>query len=529
MKSHYKISLALLTVAASSLAACNLGKKNKNAGDVVFWSSFGSAYSTALQEVCDGVIAETGINITHVQKSSYDDIKKAMDSAIALGDYPNIAMGYPDHFASYLSSDVLHPVEEYFTEDELKDYYPEYMTENKFYDWNSEQKLYAIPFNKSTELLGYNGVFVDYCASLDGNSDLAEIPNTWAEWEVKGPRYDAIFRSLMLQPDPTPEEPTKLAPNSGKKVYGVQNEEGTASGFVVVNDGDPAPEGKKLLLDLTKVDPYTSRLMSWDATDNAFITLVRQWGAEYTSVPESENSRQPHKRYGHVRVNVPANQTKIIQMLKFFNGLNKQHIFGTPTELGGSYSSDAFKNCAVMFMVCSSGGLSYNTALWEHRFRVHPIPYNTADKKFVISQGANICMTDKGNYEESVKVIKAFTTSKFQTEWCLKTGYYPCSKSAAESDEYKAFLAEKTYDSPTRVAYREGSILNSEEYMTASKNWTKFVDPAFDGSSEVRILVKGVLDGVFSLAGDSLDSAYKAKLDQLESADISGNIVFDHE
>lgn len=530
MKSNLKISLALLTVAAGSLSACNMGKKGNNpAGTVEFWSSFGSAYSSALQQVCDGVVAETGLTIKHVQKNSYDDIKKAMDSAIALGDYPNIAMGYPDHFASYLSSDVLKPVQEYFSEQELSDYYPEYMTENKFYDWNSEEKLYAIPFNKSTELLGYNGVFVDYCATK--NPELANIPTTWAEWAVKGPLYDAIFQSLMLQKQ-FPEDPTKtdLIEKSGKRVYGIQDEEGKASAFELLPDDEsPAPEGKKLLLDLTKVDPYTSRLMSWDATDNAFITLVRQWGAEYTAVPASENQKQPHRRTGHIRVNVPANQEKIIEMLKFFNGLNKQHIFGTPTELGGSYSSDAFKNCGVMFMVCSSGGLSYNTALWEHRFRVKPIPYNTADKKYVISQGANICMTDKGNYEDAVKVIKAFTTGKFQTEWCLKTGYYPCSKSAAESDEYKAFLAEKTYDSPTRVAYREGSILNSEEYMTSSKNWTKFVDPAFDGSSEVRTLVKGVLDGIFALPANAADSEYRTKLNQLESADISGNIVFDHE
>lgn len=530
MKTKVKISLALLTVAASSLSACSLFNKNKGGnepGSIEFWSSFGSMYSTALQEVCDGVIQETGVNITHVQKNSYDDIKKAMDSAIALGDYPNIAMGYPDHFASYLVSDVLHSVEDYFTQEELNDYYPEYMTENHFYDWNSENKLFAIPFNKSTELLGYNGVFVDYCATI--NPDLANIPATWSEWAVKGPLYDAIFQGLMLQKK-FPDDPSKtdLVENSGKIVYGVQDTQGRASQFEVVADGAPAPAGKQALLDFTKVDPYSSRLMSWDATDNAFITLVRQWGAEYTAVPETENSNQPHKRYGHIRVNVPANQEKIIDMLQFFNGLNKQHLFGTPTELGGNYSSDAFAKASVMFMVCSSGGLSYNTAKWNHRFSVAPIPYNTADKKYVISQGANICLTNKGNYEESTKVIKALTTSKFQTEWCLKTGYYPCSKSAALSDEYQAFLREQTYDSPTRVAYREGSILNTNEYMDASKNWTKFVDPAFDGSSEVRTLVKGVLDGIFALPADAPRNDYKAKLTQLESADITGNIVFDH-
>ena len=134
-------------------------------------------------------------------------------------------------------------------------------------------------------------------------------------------------------------------------------------------------------------------------------------------------------------------------------------------------------------------------------------------------------MTDKGNFENSVATIKALTTGKYQTEWCLETGYYPCSKSALESEEYQNFLTEDTrlspeeaYKSPTRVAYREGSKLNADEYMDSTKGWTKFVDAAFKGSSEIRTVVKGVLSSIFTLAADATDDAYAAKLNELENA-----------
>ena len=516
MKAKFKIGLALIAISASALASC--GKKKTPAGTVEFWSSFGGAYTNVLNGVCEGITNELGIAIEHKSQGSYDEINRNMISAIAVGDYPNIAMGYPDHFATYLSSGILKPLDEYLSAEDLADYYSEYMNENYFYDdgrENAQKKVYALPFNKSTELLGYNGVFVDYCAAADGANqpELANIPASWGEWETQGPKYNTIFRDLM-----------------GKKVYGVQDTEGKASGFVVTAADAAAPEGKTLLLDMSKVDTKTSVLMSWDATDNAFITLTRQWGAEYTNLPESEKTKVAKKRIGEVLFNSSTNQPKVVNMLKFFNGLNKAGIFGTPASLGGSYSSDAFTQCKVMFMICSSGGLSYNTADWHHRFRVAPIPYKDATNKQVISQGANICMTDRGEFENSVKLIKALTTGKFQTEWCLQTGYYPCSKSALESAEYQAFInedktlsAEEAYAVPVRVAYREGSRLNAEHYMHKDaehpeQDWVKFVDPAFKGSSDIRDVVEGVLGSVFQLAGDADDSAYEAKLNELENA-----------
>ena len=528
MKAKFKFGIAILTVGCSALCGCNLFNKKgneqkepENVGKVQFWSSFGGAYTTVLNGVVAGISQEKGIEIEHTSQGSYDEINRNMISAIAVGDYPNIAMGYPDHFATYLSSGILTPLDEYLTEADLADYYSEYMNENYFYDdggQNAQKKIYALPFNKSTELLGYNGTFVDYCATIDPS--LANIPATWADWEVQGPKYNNIFTGLTMQLIKDGEgNVTDSIP--GKKVYGVQNEQGRSSQFEVLTKDDPAPAGKTLLLDFEKVDPRTSVLMSWDATDNAFITLTRQWGAEYTNLPDSQKTKPAKKRVGEVLFNKPENQSKVINMLQYFNKLKQSRIFGTPQELGGSYSSDAFAQCRVMFMVCSSGGLSYNTAKWTNRFSVAPIPYKDANNKQVISQGANICLTNKGDFDLSVQVIKALTTGKFQTQWCLETGYYPCAKSAVNSQEYQDFLAEEKYYpevAATRVAYREGSKLNTEHYMSSTEGWHKFVDPAFKGSSDLRDVVETVLDNALKINTYTDTAPYKALLDALEEA-----------
>lgn len=539
LKTKHKVGLALLATFATALSACGSKKTDDGNDDpngkVIFWSSFGSNYTSVLQGVVDNVSDSISVEIEHKEQGSYDEINRNMISAIAVGDYPNLAIGYPDHFASYLGSDVLKPLNDYFTQDEFNDYYEQYMDENQFYDngkSKAQLKTYGVPFNKSTELLGYNGCFVDYANYIDPS--IGGIPRTWGEYETKAPKYYAVFSSLF-----------------GKYLYGKQDVFGTASDFAVypyVTDEDPPgtkvdgewydADGRVLLIDCSKVNKDNSYLMSWDATDNAFITLVRQWGAKYTEVPESEKVKIAKKRVGNVYFNSADNQDTVVSMLKYFRQLHKDKLFGTPQTLGGDYSSKAFEQSRVMFMICSSGGLSYNTANWRHRFRVSPILYKDADKKTVISQGANLCMTKRSNFTNSIKVMKALTTGKFQTDWCLATGYYPCSKSAAESKAYQDFVNEAkgltpeqaeeygVYENPVRVAYREGSVLNSVYYMdqydddAVSEKWTKFVDPAFEGSSVLRQAVKGVLDSIFKIADADINNSqkYKDKLNEIKEA-----------
>ena len=506
MKVKSTFALALLAVASGALSSCG------SSAELQFWSSFGTAYTSVLNGIIEKAGQATGTTFDHNPTGSYDKVKSEMMSAIADSSYPDLVTGYPDHFAEYLGNDILQPLDKYVKAyDEangtnlLEDYFPAYMEENYSLavDDEGNKVLSALPFNKSTELMGYNGVFVDYCATID--PDLKQVPATWQEWEVKGPKYREILTDLA----------------GGKKaLYGVQNEEGTASQFNLqakridkkdANGNYVDNDNKPLLLDFTDVDVDLTRVISWDSTDNMFITLVRQWGGQYTRLDAEQMKQEPLYRKGDILFNAKNDKqygdvrSKVVDCMRFFKKLNKDHIFGVPKEFQQSYSSKAFELNQVMFMLCSSGGLSYNTAKWTNRFRVAPLPYNAAlgnDGKYVISQGANITLTDR-NQADPDKSQKAFnamvamTTGSLQAEWCLNTGYYPCSKSATDDPAYQAFLASTDYTFPTTVAYREGANINQKEYMDTNKGWHKFVDPAFIGSSDIRTLVKTVFESTF--------------------------------
>ncbi len=530
MKVKSTFALALLAVASGALSSC--GSK----ADLQFWSSFGTAYTAVLDGIVDKAGNASGVKIEHISQNAYDKVKSEMMSAIADRSYPDLVTGYPDHFAEYLGNDILQPLDKFVEAydqahgtDLLKDYLGAYMEENYnlAVDDEGNKVLSALPFNKSTELMGYNGVFVDYCATRDPS--LAEVPSTWQEWEIKGPGYRSILSELA---------------SGHMALYGVQDYEGKASQFNLqpsrINkknaDGDYIDnDGKLLLLDFTDVDEDLTRVISWDSTDNMFITLVRQWGGQYTRLDSEQMKVEPLYRKGDILFNATNDKeygdvrSKVVDCMKFFNRLNKQHIFGVPKEFQQSYSSKAFELNQVMFMLCSSGGLSYNTAKWTNRFRVKPLPYNAAlgnDGKYVISQGADITLTDRnqGNPDLSQKAFDAMvamTTGSLQAEWCLNTGYYPCSESATNDPAYQAFLHAadngdpEAYKFPTTVAYREGANVNQNEYMVAEKGWHKFVDPAFIGSSDIRTLIKSVFESVFiniSAADVENTSKYEAVL-----------------
>lgn len=522
------VALSLLAVAAGSLASCG-------SNGVEFWTCFGAKYTTALGDVLTGVQTDSGVNILNSSKGSYKDIFKQMTLSIGPGTYPDLAIGYPDHFANYIASEIIVPFDSYFSDEMKNDIYEEYLTENYFVDSNGDKKLYGIPFNKSTEVFGYNGTFVEYCKWWGEKNnhtdwDLGNIPTTWQGWDERGDNYMTVYDTLIgsalygkrtATGDPIPEQ---------FKVYAKADVPVDKDGFAVAD-----ADGRECLIDMRDANKDTVRLISWDATDNAFITLIKQWGAKYTELPESQLTEAMEDRVGDVLFASPAEKGKVIECLKFFKKLQNRRIFNTPPA--GEFSSDSFKNGQVMFMVCSSGGLSYNTKTPTYRFKLAPIPYydNGVDpaRKYVISQGANICMTDRhpNLAGDCWKIIEQLTRGKWQTEWCLKTGYYPCSKSAAESKEYQEFLHEadpdkiqeyatakgitveertaEVYSTQAKVAYREGSQVNSDVYMDKKYNWEKFVDDAFVGSSEVRTVVGDALMLTFNgehIAADPDDS-----------------------
>lgn len=508
--------------------------------DLELWHNFGAGYTDKFNKaLTNPVQSAMGKAIKAQSKGSYDGILESITKTLSTRDFPNIATGYPDHLSTYAKSGypasptgVLLNLNDFLDDEALnaehkektktesnpngytfrEDYYEEYMVENNTicYDDNDKELTVGVPFNKSTEVLGYNGVFVDYAKYRDAS---LKIPETWDEMKTLGPKYRAIQMEL-----------------TGKYLCGDQTAEGTASNFKVVEPANLDPNDK-VLLDFTEVNDKETCVFSWDSMANMFITLVRQFGSEFTSyTSEDRHQAQLVDRHGYMefysgdRADPNSNASKTVAAMELVRELagdaNKpeERIFTTPKVLGGQYASAAFAQNKVMFTICSTGGLSYNLNE-DQRFRVAPIPYKDAEHKYVISQGANMTIfkrnskdkPDDYNLAEVSKMafdaVVSMTTGENQAEWAILTGYYPASRSAAESKAYQEFINPSSidYEDSERVAYIESAQLNANEYMNASKKWIKFVDPGFDGSATIRNRVDGIIGDIVIEAGKTID------------------------
>ncbi len=490
MKTTGKIA-GLALMATMLLAGC--GEKY----DVLLWTSFGSAYTTALDNLIEDVEKTTGLKIKNESQKSYPQLQTNINNSVSTDSYPNIAMGYPDHFAGYIKSGIQLALDQYIkdynTEHNvslLDDYYPEYMTENMTLKYNSKDEPYimGLPFNKSTEVIAYNGYFVDYAASIDAS--LATLPDTWAEWETKGEAYMNVMKTLF-----------------GKKLCGVIGDDDTVSNFTVIGATEKVPTGKEELLDLTKVSSTRFKLMSWDALDNMFITLCRQWGGVYTSYTPDDRKNNGGKGWARFfDANYTMDDGTVIHpreittdMLNYMKGLHDKDLIGSASETGeGAYASDAFKYGRTMFVVCSSGGLSHNI-LGDFDVRIHAIPYRDAAHKKVISQGTNLALFDQGDDEtlqKGFEAIIALTRGDIQGAWAAETGYFPATKSATNSKVYQDLLT-KPQTTMIKKVYQKSAKLNNEVYSSTTEGWDKFVDPGFIGSSQIRTAVEPIMTMLF--------------------------------
>lgn len=543
-------SLALFGAIALSAASCGSpsgGGGGENVGPMVFWHNFGVGYTADVDEAFIEPLKAEGLVIEAEGKKGYDNLLKEIVNSTATSQYPNMATGYPDHFANYARTSyprnptgILVDLNPYLNDETLNnehiakygrsikdDYYAEYMGENQSiaYDENDQPYTVGLPFNKSTEVIGYNGVFFDYAKSLHPE---VKVPETWEEWATYGP----TFRELQLE----------LIDGKYFLTYELGSD-GYATNF---NKVTTKPADSVKYLDFSQItDRSKSSVLSWDSEANMFITLVRQYGAEftsYTAADRHDESIPVQKRHGYVEFYSGDNKAKTLSAMQMVldlagDGTDMSKQIFAPSSTFGTYSSGAFAMNAVLFTVCSTGGLSYNINA-NQEFRVAPVPYKSADKKFVISQGANITIFNQGYIgseagksgtpEEMAancfKSIVKMTTGDYQAKFASLTGYFPASKSASESQIYKDFLEHAESD-PIKKAYRDGARVNNDQYMAADKGWTKFVDPGFLGSSEIRSNVNTLITSLVSnhtKAGFDLDSSLSKAYTDLFSDYIRG-------
>lgn len=119
-------------------------------------------------------------------------------------------------------------------------------------------------------------------------------------------------------------------------------------------------------------------------------------------------------------------------------------------------------------------------------------------KKYVISQGTNLALFDKGSDAEKVaawKLLKYLTQYK-NGQFTAGTGYYPTGVRSFESEEYQDYYTNIFTSSGDKLKVGAAKV-NSDIYNGDDSTWLKFVDPGFVGSSYIRQEVNFIMPELF--------------------------------
>lgn len=436
---------------------------------ITIWHAMGQGNTNLLQKYADSFMALYP-NVTVVIAESagnYTTLRSNMINAITAGNYPNLVQGYPDHVAEYLNGKVVLNLNPYIQsdlwgfhgDDDFEDIIESYRNENSQY--NAEGTFYSLPFNKSTEVMIYNKDVFDRLNLTP--------PTTWQELIAMAPQLKA--------------EGERLAENKVR--------------------GDSANIGISETLMNQRIAAAKSlvRAAAYDSDGNAFITLVRQFGGDYTSF-NFETGR------GQLMWNTNANAFAAMQFLK-----DNSSSIVLPDFWDQSYASVPFVNEQVFVTFGSSAGIRYNVpggitsvpSLGStFKIGVSPMPYNgdRPQDRAVIQQGTNISILNAGTQQHqlaSFLFLKHVINTENTMDWAINTGYLPVRASAYLHPTYQAFLnnANNPIAITALAAYQQSSYF--------------FYDPAFVGSSRARAQVGLALQRIIFGDGEiqeALDEAF---------------------
>jgi ABC-type glycerol-3-phosphate transport system substrate-binding protein len=458
----------LITLTVKDLTAYSIPTElTSDPIEIELWHSNGATIENALNQYAED-FEELYPNITVTitkNGNNYDELRENMVNAIRGGQIPNIIQNYPDHVMEYIDNNgvipltpfIYHPVHGYnpaVEEESFMDILLSYRRENSQYTTDGE--FYSVPFNKSTEVMIYNKTMFDI---LIANGVIDEVPNTWQGLFALSDELYAIKDQVIDQIT------TKLNQSTTLSLHKTTEEiQAIKDNFVPITYDSPA---------------------------NAFITLTRQWGGEYTAIDASRNGV----------ILFDNDQTKA--MLSFFFD-NRDDAFTLPGKWGTEYASDAFKVGQTAVTFGSTGGARYNTPAvvnnqFVFEFGVMPMPYNEdmPGERTAIQQGTNMSITTAGNDQEKLAswlFLKYLTSKAIQLDFALQTGYSPVRYSVYETDVYNDF--REGIDASGNPIYGEDLMKSLAANAAAQQSDFLFYDQAFIGSSKARSEVEAAFERV---------------------------------
>ena len=204
MKKSIIVIVLVLAMCLSTFALAGCGRgKIANAdlsgaydGSEVTIVFYHTMSATNLQPVLNDAIARfnelyPNITIEHKQVGDYDAVRNQIKTELTVGGQPNIAYCYPDHVALYNVAKAVVPLDALIestvevtradgtteimglTQAQIDNFIEGFYNEGRAF---GDDKMYTMPFSKSTEVLYYNKTFFE----ANGLS----VPTTWDEMEA---------------------------------------------------------------------------------------------------------------------------------------------------------------------------------------------------------------------------------------------------------------------------------------------------------------------------------------------------------
>ena len=172
------------------------GLHQRNPVTITLWHNFGGTMQktmdTLIDEFNSTVGKEKGIIVNVTAISSTNDLQSALNMILnedpGAPKMPDITTCYPSTAIHFYEEEQLANLKDYFTEEELDAYIPEFVEEGQF----EEDGLYVFPFAKSTEVLYLNqtlfdafaketGVTIESLSTFEGIAEVAELYYKWTD------------------------------------------------------------------------------------------------------------------------------------------------------------------------------------------------------------------------------------------------------------------------------------------------------------------------------------------------------------
>ncbi len=444
---------------------------------VKFWHSFGHNISkelTPLIENFEKEMDDKGIKIDVQEEAiggGYDGLRSRVNMGTKSNSIPTMVLGYPDHFADYINSNILLPLDSYIkseddeiglkdTNDFVESYWAECQMDFKANgDDQVKSHTVAIPFNKSTEVMYYNASAVDPLLEAHG----------WlnnGKWE--NPTWEQLFTISQELKD-------KVSSSEGLK-WTYENK------------------------------PYESKKTDYpvyiDSEANFFITTARQWSKAGEDVYTKRNADGS----GTVVFDNPTSK----EAQNYFIEKASSKLWNIPKKVNQSYGSAMMVNNEAFISIGSTAGVNNNDSS-KYELKCTAIPqrsYENDAVKAVIQQGTNAAILSKNsnNYTRLAAwlLIKYLTNTENTSTFSQNTGYLPVRKSARDSAEYQAFLSNENDPFVGNAAKAINAAYAQLDYF--------YTDPAFSGSSIIRDTVDTMIQSVYcngKTIEEAITTAYK--------------------